>query len=29
MQYSTEYEIADYVLRLLKALYSLKQLLCV
>ena len=26
MQYSTEYEIADYILRLLKALYSLKQI---
>ena len=26
MQYPTRYEIADYILRLLKALYSLKQL---
>ena len=26
MQYPTEYEIADYVLRFLKVLYSLKQL---
>ena len=29
MQYLTEYEVADYVLRLLKVLYGLKQLLCV
>ena len=29
MQYSTGYEVADYVLRLFKALYDLKQLLCV
>ena len=27
MQYSIEYEVTDYVLRLLKALYNLKQLL--
>ena len=25
MQYSTEYEVADYILKLLKTLYSLKQ----
>ena len=29
MQYPTGYEVAGYILRLLKALYSLKQSLCV
>ena len=29
MQYPAGYEVADYVLRLLKTLYGLKQLLCV
>ena len=29
MQYLTEYEVAGYILRLLKTLYSLKQSLCV
>ena len=29
MQYSAEYEVAGYILRLLKTLYSLKQLLCI